>query len=486
MEKYVLKSVYFKNLKGLTDVNIVFSDTLTAIMGVNGSGKTTVIHALSCLYQPDGKGENHRFPEFFIPNTDALWQGSEFYAVNENENSEGKRIILPSRRYSKDFDRWCPRYDDRPKRNVYYIGIDTCLPDIEKKTTTSRIAYKSTYLTDRQSSKSVELSAYILNKDYKQLIDNTYNKKHFTGVELKNGLKYSSLSMGSGEQRVIKIINSILSAEPYSLILIDEIDLLLHVSALRRLVEKVYELAKSKHIQVIFTTHSLEMTSLSHYVSIQYISNYGEGQQSLVFDTITSDLIYSLTGQSKKTHHIFVEDVLAKCLVCEIIRKQRKSSMVDVVTFGAATNAFTIASSIVIQNDSIDNKLIVLDGDEYTTTEDKINQINKKLSGTENGAEMKRTEALKMIIDFNLPANTPPEYFLHQTILRCFPPETEIYIAANEIKAVSDSHEWICKIIEKLDLEESRIIHEIFENAENDQEFQLYISPIYTWINSIN
>ena len=54
-------------------------------MGVNGSGKTTVIHALACAYQPDedGKGENHRFPEFFVPNTDSLWKGSEFTVANE-------------------------------------------------------------------------------------------------------------------------------------------------------------------------------------------------------------------------------------------------------------------------------------------------------------------------------------------------------------------------------------------------------------------
>ena len=78
MENYKLMSVFFKNLKGLKDAQFVFEKPLTAIMGVNGSGKTTVIHALACAYQPPegGKGENHRFPDFFVPNTDALWKGS--------------------------------------------------------------------------------------------------------------------------------------------------------------------------------------------------------------------------------------------------------------------------------------------------------------------------------------------------------------------------------------------------------------------------
>lgn len=85
MEKTTLKTVYFKKLKGLHDVKIEFTKPLTAIMGVNGAGKTTVIHALACIYRPDGNGENHKFPEYFVPNTDALWQGSEFHVVNEVE-----------------------------------------------------------------------------------------------------------------------------------------------------------------------------------------------------------------------------------------------------------------------------------------------------------------------------------------------------------------------------------------------------------------
>ena len=272
MEKTRIRKVFFKKLKGLNDVEISFSDTLTAIMGVNGSGKTTVIHALACIYQPDGKGENHRFPEFFVPNTDSLWNGSDFEVVNETEDNRRQRVILPSREYSKFFDRWSPHYDRRPKRNVYYLGIDTCLPDIEK-TSAPRIIYHSLDRTDRQATKTIEYSSYILNKSYRHLLDNTYYNKHFTGVQLESGLKYSSLSMGSGEQRVIKIISVLLAAEPFSLVLIDEIDLLLHVSALKRLIEIIHDIAVRKNIQVVFTTHSLEMIQLSRYVSIQYIHN---------------------------------------------------------------------------------------------------------------------------------------------------------------------------------------------------------------------
>ena len=154
MEKSSLKSVYFKKLKGLTDIEIVFEKPLTAIMGVNGAGKTTVIHALACLYKPDGKGENHKFPEFFIPNTDSRWMGSELKATFATEKGEVSRV------YGKNLDRWKPRYEDRPKRNVYYIGIDTCLPEIEKETSTSQVTYNSETLDDKESKRIIEEAAY--------------------------------------------------------------------------------------------------------------------------------------------------------------------------------------------------------------------------------------------------------------------------------------------------------------------------------------
>lgn len=79
--------------------------------------------------------------------------------------------------------------------------------------------------------------------------------------------------MGTGEQRTIKILEKVYSAEAYSLVLIDEIDLLLHISALQRLIRKLSEIATSKNLQIVFTTHFLAMDRLSDYVGIQYIEN---------------------------------------------------------------------------------------------------------------------------------------------------------------------------------------------------------------------
>lgn len=91
-QKITIEKIYFKELKALSKVMISISPTLTAIMGVNGVGKTTVIHALACMFQPNDEGENYKFPDFFTPSSDSLWANSELtlYYKSETGNIERK------------------------------------------------------------------------------------------------------------------------------------------------------------------------------------------------------------------------------------------------------------------------------------------------------------------------------------------------------------------------------------------------------------
>ena len=484
MEKQILKSVYFKQLKCLNDVTIHFSDTLTAIMGVNGSGKTTVIHALACVYQPDdeGNGENHKFPEFFVPNTDSLWRGSQLHVVNEIEGKNGQRVALPSRKYGKYYDRWSPRYENRPKRNVYYIGIDTCLPEIEKSTTISRIRYSSEKQSGRLVDNIVRDSAYILNKPYRELLDNVYRNKHFSGVALSSGLKYSSLSMGTGEQRVLKILERVHSAEAYSLILIDEIDLLLHIAALDRLIKVLYGIARNKHLQIVFTTHAMEILALEQYVLVQYIVNVEASGRTFVYEKISNDLLYSLTGKTCRPIKVYVEDTLAESIVKEIARKNGFFADVETVIYGAIDNSFTLAASFALCIDKPDHILVVLDGDRYITKEEKEVQIRKKLSGTEDTIVAKQAKALSMIAQFHLPNGISPERHLHNMILKYEPETSELYKAATGINATVDSHEWLYRICEQTGFTESEIVREIFQVAASSDDMIEYTKEITEWL----
>ncbi len=480
MEKIKLESVHFEKLKGLRNATVKFEKPLTAIMGVNGAGKTTVIHALACLFQPDGGDENYKFPYFFTPTTDSTWKDSKLTAYwSDGEGNSS------SKTYEKAFDRWSPRYDRRPKRNVYYIGIDSCLPEIEQINNLSSIKYTSEECADKISKKVIEYAAYIMNKDYTTLIDNNYKGKSMLGVRTKRGLKYSSLSMGSGEQRTIRILRKVCEAEAYSLILIDEIDLLMHVSALRRLIKVLFDIASKKNMQVVFTTHAVEMCELNECVGIQYINtikNNSEEEKTLVYDKITIDFIYNLTGHAIQPIKIYVEDEYAKGLIKSLINEMGISEKVAIIKYGAITNGFTLAAGMLLSGENTENCLIVLDGDSFRTEEEKIKQIKSVLSGTECNIEDKREKAMSLITQFNLPDDVSPEKFAHNCLCESGDMNNEIVRVAQDIHAVSDSHEWIYEIRVRLNETEEYIARRVADIVCKTKQWDVYISSIKEWL----
>ena len=286
--KHKITNINIENLKGIKNLDIEINRPLTAIMGVNGAGKSTIIHALACIYTPYAKGDNYKFSFFFTPNSDFDWKDSKFNIIYYDENLQ-KNI---NREYKKGGDRWSPRYVDRPKRDTYYIGIETCIPEIEKERQQSFIRFSKDIINDDIANRIIRDAAYVLNKDYTTLTANKTKKKEMLGVNTKSGLGYSSLSMGAGEQRVLKILKTIHSVDTYSLILIDEIDVLLHVKALKRLIERVYDVASKRKLQIIFTTHSLEILKLREYVDIKYIEQ--TERKTMIYDYINSDMIYRI------------------------------------------------------------------------------------------------------------------------------------------------------------------------------------------------
>lgn len=143
---------------------------------MNGSGKSTILHALACVYRPYKNGDDYKFSYFFTPNPDSSWKNSEF-SITFRDEIDQKEI---TRVYRKNKDRWSPRYGQRPKRDTYFIGIESCVPEIEKESQMSFIDYQTRAAGDKNASKIIEAAAYILNKDYDQLNYHLTRKKNYS------------------------------------------------------------------------------------------------------------------------------------------------------------------------------------------------------------------------------------------------------------------------------------------------------------------
>ena len=442
-------------------------------MGVNGSGKSTILHALACSYSPYEKGENYKFSYFFTPNPDASWKGSCFTVVNYDLNEKKK---VP-KKFEKKGDRWA-RYASRPQRDVYFMGISSCIPEIELEKKTSFINYISKTLSDKLNEKIIIAASYILNKDYEELLLHEDGRKKYMGVHTKGGINYSALSMGAGEQRVIKILKTVYSANQYSLVLIDEIDLLLHAEAFHRLIRKLAEIATEKNLQIIFTTHSLEMQFLSQYADIRYIEQ--QNDRMLVYDSIKPDLLYKMSGEMKREYSIYVEDRFAAAIVQQIAISLGMKRYISIITYGSIENAFIVAAGKVLSEENTENVLIVTDGDRFVTSEEKEKRLKNILTGTEEGHDEKIRKALKMIVQFNLPEKTAPEEYIH-SMLVSMDDSYECVECAKNITGVDDSHEWIERIVEQMGIGE-QIYCTIMDIVSEHELWESYISSVYEWI----
>lgn len=90
-----------------------------------------------------------------------------------------------------------------------------------------------------------------------------------------------------------------------------------------------------------------------------------------------------------------------------------------------------------------------------------------------------------MIAQFHLPDGTSPEQYLHNMILKYEQKTSEFYKAADEIKAVIDSHQWLYKISEQTGFSTSEIVHEIFRVAASSDDMINYTEEITKWLLSV-
>lgn len=434
-----LDEVHITKLKNISNLKISFDRTksITAIFGPNGCGKSTVLHALACVYQRNNnsnKGDEYKFSDFFIPTNFGVWDGSRLQITY---NSIKNKI------YEKKKSRWT-RYEDRPKREIYFVGIDICVPKIEREKKKSRI-------TINKDSKGLKDNIvrdinWIMNRTYDELADCNQKKYKLAKV---GDISYPSLFMGAGESKIIELVNLLHNASKGALILIDELDLTLHTLALIKFLKIMIKIAKEKDLQVIFTSHRddiLNNKEIESQIDVKHIFNMdGETQ---CFNGTTNKCIAQLTGEYPDKNVIYVEDSISKEIVRRFLKKNKVLREHDITIFGSIENAFTIACGLYLSNKDLFYKsFFVLDGDKYINDNDKLEQINKKYSGTECGIQENKQEILSRFVQYKSESVKgkllSPEHFIHSKILESGDKESETYQRLFEINGVCDNHQYL-------------------------------------------
>jgi len=90
---------------------------------------------------------------------------------------------------------------------------------------------------------------------------------------------------------------------------------------------------------------------------------------------------------------------------------------------------------------------------------------------------------LSCVSQYYLPANLSPEQFVHNMLID-IANDCDYIRYAKDIKAVSDSHEWLNKIIERSGENEAVALSKIIDTAARHPSWKQYIKPIEEWLSN--
>lgn len=119
---------------------------------------------------------------------------------------------------------------------------------------------------------------------------------------------YPSVVMGAGEQRLFKLLYAVEMSHEDGLILVDELDLLMHGDALKRLITHLSDRCRAKRLQLVFTSHREELLPLKDQINIRHL--WPQAGKHYCYSNTDPDSLQRLTGNRERRLEMFVEDDL--------------------------------------------------------------------------------------------------------------------------------------------------------------------------------
>jgi energy-coupling factor transporter ATP-binding protein EcfA2 len=478
-----------KGIRGLDEIS--FEDKpLTGIFGPNGIGKSTILQALASAYSaPRGCTAAH-YKRFFPPMVADIWNGTKFMIEHTYTTGEVSATGTVEYRKGTIHSNWQPTPKKRPERHVTFVGIKTCLPDVERYSSHDLSRAGSTPRTEQIDNKVREFAGAILNCNYSAIatlhLRGSYRARNYFSLTRADigGTEYPSVVMGAGEQRLLRLLYAVETTRKNGLILVDELDLLMHGDALKKLVVHLAKRCAEREQQLIFTSHREELLALKDHVNIRHLWPL-DGKHRCYPET-DPDSLHRLTGNRIRPLEIFVEDDVAEAIASHVAGELGMSRHVQIIRFGAATNCFTMVAGLLMKGENCHNSLFVLDGDVYLAAEDRESQIKRACSGDDARAIARRADMATRIKDFVLPAGMKPELYLHSLICALpaadlTPPELEIQKVAKEIVHPPDKHGFIYFLVTTLGDDRAVQLARVIPLAAKHPDWANYTKPVRDW-----
>lgn len=406
----IIKSVHIDQFRALKNVNFDLGSKLTAIVGHNGTMKTTVLGILGQTFSIskghpmygessiDGYRYRSQFAEKFklsekdVPGTHK-WCLNFYPNIYSNDCFEAHSIY-------RDKDDPIPRFwstagkgagTGYPQIPVYYLSLKRVSPIGEEE----NFEYLDQLTLEEKQFLSLEYKDIMSDLSDNMTIDTIQSGKKYTASI--HSADYDALAISAGQDNLGKILISVLSfkrlMEKYpndykgGILLIDEIESTFHSLAQTRLIKRLYRFASAYKIQFIFTTHSPSIIKATFFdkhntneAKLVYLKKEGKAVTTKNVDSI-DDVILELSGAVKDIPQadlkisVFTEDDVAQSFVKSLLNGQNKKQL----TFSACSiGAESYLELLRVKLRPITDSILILDGDK---NKDDIKRKIKQYKG---------------------------------------------------------------------------------------------------------
>lgn len=365
-------SVEIQNVKGIKHLNIDMPLTpdVYAITGINGIGKSTLLSCITprlkrpiSFSQLEKFSSEDSFIRYRINSTEENWsiqngiwsctgaQELSLRGFQEGSLTNGTRFFNIS---SFGFGYY---------KKLMNVNSELIVPadDFVKENLGKILHNNQSYYTNLYR---LDRSRAARNYKYRGVV---------YYLKIKDKI-VSQFELSTGEFLLINLLhlfNNLLvrtnNAEKLNMILIDEIELALHPSAIKRLVAFTKEIAKKYNVAIYFSTHSLEIINSLSIDNLFYL--HKTSAEEIMCETpcypayITRD-IYTHSGYDVL---ILVEDDLAQFLVNRYIDKNRLdfNKRIQVLPVGGYDNTLDLHQNFIQEEilQPVAHVISIIDGD---------------------------------------------------------------------------------------------------------------------------
>jgi len=319
----ILEQITISGFRGVASLELELRSPVTALSGLNGTGKSTIAQLAACAYRPLGSdfGPRNYVRDYFpVSALDPQPFSDEARVVYDYAAATQATQQVTVSRASKEWS----GYKRQPERLTHYVGLTSFLPKIEKRDFSvyggARVELGASHPVQEQTRLALQ-----------KVLGLSYQEADFTRVilgkqaadlarVLRSGQRYSENHMGFGEGRMFYLVNLLESTPERSLFVIEEPETSLHGDAQSRLAEYFVEVADRRRHQIIVTTHSSAILDRLARESVVYLRREPGGAVSATTGLSTYQVDSYLHVHHKNDATICVEDDFAQALVTEVLR----------------------------------------------------------------------------------------------------------------------------------------------------------------------